>query len=159
MNFENIVAVIEKSLELELKIVQDSTAFEVASGDGKNKVQILLQNASDFKLVLISANLGEVPPEGREALFRSMLEANNLFSGTAGATLSLDATSGEARLQRYVAENDLANDVMGNLETFIETALTWSRLIADYRPSAAASTQPPGEWNEHEDESFRMMQV
>ena len=101
MVFEDIVAVLERAFKLELSVVQDATVFEVASEDGSTKVQVLLQSVSERKLVLLSADLGEPPPEGCEKLFRTMLEANNLFSGTAGATLALDQTSGRFRLQKY----------------------------------------------------------
>ena len=167
MSFEDIVAVLEKSFSLELKIVQDTTVFEVASDDNTTKVQVLLQNVSEHKIVLLSAELGGVPPEGHERLFQTMLEANNMFSGTAGATLALDAASGTARLQRYVPGDDLANDVMGTLESFIETSLIWSRMISDYRPSADSnddsSYEPANnsfdDWKAHGQDSFHMMQV
>ena len=99
MSFEDIVAVLGQAFGMELKVVQDTTVFEVASDDGSAKVQILLQDAGERNLVLLSADLGEVPPEGRERLFQTMLEANNMFSGTVGSTLALDAASGSARLQ------------------------------------------------------------
>jgi hypothetical protein len=135
MVFEDIVAVLERAFKLELSVVQDTTVFEVASEDGSTKVQVLLQSVSERKLVLLSADLGEPPPEGCEKLFRTMLEANNLFSETAGATLALDQTSGRFRLQKYESPDELANDAEGKLVSFIETALVWSRSIADFRPS------------------------
>jgi len=160
MSFEDIVAVLGQAFSLELKVVQDTTVFEVVSDDGSTKVQILLQDTGERNLVLLSADLGEVPPEGREKLFQTMLEANNMFSGTVGSALALDAASGSARLQRYVPGDDLANNVMGILEAFIETALLWSRMIADYRPS----DDSPGEnasdgWEPHGLGSFHIMQV
>ena len=138
MSFEDIASVLGQAFGLELKVVQDTTVFEVVSDDGSTKVQILLQDSGERNLVLMSADLGEVPPEGRERLFQTMLEANNVFSGTVGSTLALDAASGNARLQRYMPGDDLANNVMCTLEPFIETALLWSRMIADYRPSVDA---------------------
>ena len=45
-------------------------------------------------------------------------------------------------LQRF--SDELANDVEGKLVTIIETALIWSRAIADYRPSAVGA-EPPGD--------------
>ena len=84
MSFDDIVTVLGKASGLELKVVQGTTVFEVASDDGGAKVQILLQNSGDRNLVLLSADLGEVPPEGCEKLFQTMLEANNMFSGTVG---------------------------------------------------------------------------
>ena len=163
MSFEDIVAVLGQAFSLELKVVQDTTVFEVVNDDGSTKVQILLQNTGERNLVLISADLGEVPPEGREKLFQTMLEANNMFSGTVGSTLALDAASGRARLQRYVPGDDLANNVMGALEPFIETALTWSRLITDYRPSVDSPGEPAenqlDEWKTHGLGKIHIMQV
>lgn len=167
MSFEDIVSVIEQAFGLQLKIVQDTTVFEVASEDGNTKVRVLLQDASEHKLVLMSADLGEVPPEGRERLFQTMLEANNMFSGAGSSTLALDAASMRARLQRYVPGDDLANNVMGMLDSFIDTALIWGRMIADYRPSADShddssaelSGNPAEEWTVRGLDSFSMMQV
>ena len=142
MVFEDIVAVLERAFKLELSVVQDTTVFEVASEDGSTKVQVLLQGVSERKLVLLSADLGEPPPEGCEKLFRTMLEANNLFSGTAGATLALDPAAGRFRLQKYESPDELANDAEGKLVSFIETALVWSRSIADFRPSNEEGDSP-----------------
>ncbi|MBR4251540.1 MAG: type III secretion system chaperone [Kiritimatiellae bacterium] len=44
---------------------------------------------------------GRAPPEGREALYKTLLEANDLFAGTLGATLSLNPANGRIRLQRF----------------------------------------------------------
>lgn len=163
MSFEDVVAVLGQAFSLELKVVQDTTVFEVVSDDGGTKVQILLQNTGERNLVLISADLGEVPPEGREKLFQTMLEANNMFSGTVGSTLALDAASGRARLQRYLPGDDLANNVIGVLEPFIETALLWSRMITDYRPSVDSPGEPADNpmdgWNTHGLGDFHVMQV
>ena len=162
-SFEDIAAVLGQAFGMELKVVQNTTVFEVASDDGSTKVQVLLQNTGERNLVLMSADLGEAPPEGREKLFQTMLEANNMFSGTVGSTLALDAASGNARLQRYVSGDDLANNVMGMLEPFIETALLWSRMIADYRPSVDSTDEPVenqmDEWRMQGLGSFHVMQV
>ena len=163
MNFEDVAAVLGQAFGMELNVVQETTVFEVVSDDGGTKVQILLQNAGERNLVLMSADLGEVPPEGREKLFQTMLEANNAFSGTAGSTLALDAASGSARLQRYMPGDDLANNVTGAVESFIETALLWSRMIADYRPSADSPGKPAesplDEGKMHGPGSFHVLQV
>ena len=86
-----------------------------------------------------------------------------MFSGAAGSTLALDAASGNARLQRYMPGDDLANNVMGTFEPFIETALLWSRMIADYRPSAdspdESAENPSDEWKPQGLGNFHVMQV
>lgn len=142
MVFEDVVAVLERAFKLELSVVNDTTVFEVASEDGGTKVQVLVQNVDERKLVLLSADIGEPPPEGCEKLFRTMLEANNLFSGTAGATLALDPAAGRFRLQKYESPDELANDAEGRIVSFIETALVWSRSIADFRPSGEEGESP-----------------
>ena len=142
MVFEDVVAVLERAFKLELSVVNDTTVFEVASEDGGTKVQVLVQNVDERKLVLLSADIGEPPPEGCEILFRTMLEANNLFSGTSGATLALDPAAGRFRLQKYESPDELANDAEGRIVSFIETALVWSRSIADFRPSGEEGESP-----------------
>lgn len=151
MIFEEIVSVLETAFQLDLKVVEDATAFEVASADGGTKVRVLIQSDDTRKLVLMSADIGGLPPEGGERLFRTLLEANNLFSQTAGATLALDPTALRFRLQQYESPDELANDIEKKIVSFIETALFWCRAIADYRPS---DFQEDMVFND-----FRMMQV
>ena len=151
MVFEDIVAVLERAFKLELNVVHDMTVFEVASEDGGTKVQALVQAVGERGLVLMSTDLGEIPPDGSERLYRTLLEANNLFEGTAGATLALDAATGRFRLQKYEPLDELSNDAKAKVESFIETALFWSRAIADFRPPGDLPEVPPG--------GFHMMQV
>ncbi len=143
MAFEDIVAGLGSAFGLELSVVQDTTVFEVASEDGGTKVRVLVQDAGERNLVLMSADLGELPPDGGDRLCRAMLEANNLFEGTAGATLALDAATGRFRLQRYESPDELANDAVAKIETFVETALFWSRAIADFRPPVEEPAAQP----------------
>ena len=143
MAFEDIVAGLGSAFGLELNVVQDTTVFEVASEDGGTKVRVLVQGAGERNLVLMSADLGELPLDGGDRLCRAMLEANNLFEGTAGATLALDAATGRFRLQRYESPDELANDAVAKIETFVETALFWSRAIADFRPPVEEPAAPP----------------
>ena len=139
MVFKDVVAVVGRTFGKELAVVQDTTVFEVSGEEGGPRVRILVQDEPERNVVLLSAELGEPPPEGRERLFQTMLEANNLFSGTAGATLALDAASGRARLQAVEPPDAIANDVEGRLVPFVETALVWARASADFRPVAAAA--------------------
>ena len=151
MCFEDLVSVLGRAFGLELKVVQDTTVFEVESEDGGTKVQVVIHYVGERKLVLMSADLGEPPPEGGEGLYRTMLEANNLFEGTVGATLALDAVTGRFRLQRYESPDEFSNDIKAIVESFIETALFWSRAIADFRPSDEEPEAPS--------EDFHMMHV
>lgn len=151
MVFEDIVAVLERAFKLELQVVQGTTVFEVSSEDGGTKVKVLVQDADERNLLLVSADLGEPPPEGGERLYRTLLEANNLFSGTGGATLALDAATGRFRLQKYESPDELANDAEAKVVSFMEMALFWSRAIADFRPQGEGPGTPSRD--------FRMMEV
>ena len=152
MSFEDVLAVLERAFNLKLKVVEGATAFEVASEDGETRVKVFIQNADERRKVLLSADIGEPPPEGGEQLLRTMMEANHLFTGTAGSTLALDTKTGRFRLQRYESPEDLANNAEAKLVSFIETALLWSRSIADFKPSAdAAESEAPA--------GFGMIQV
>ena len=134
MSFEDIVSVLGRAFGLELKVVQDTTVFEVESEDGGTKVRVVIQDVSERTLVLMSADLGEPPPE-------------NLFEGTAGATLALDAATGRFRLQMYESPDELSNDAKVKIESFIETALFWSRAIADFRPTGEEPEKPSGDFH------------
>ena len=71
MCFEDIVTVLGRAFGFELKVVQDTTVFEVASEDGGTKVQVLVQDAGEHRLLLMSADLGE-PPGTPSRDFRMM---------------------------------------------------------------------------------------
>ena len=147
MSFDDVAAVLGRAFGLELKVVEETTVFEVASEDGGTNVQVLVQNVGERNRVLMCADLGEPPPDGGERLYRTMLEANNLFEGTAGATLALDAVTGHFRLQRYESPDELANEAKTKIESFIETAFFWSRAIADFRPSDEGPEAPSGDFH------------
>ena len=151
MSFEDVVALLGHAFGLELKVVQDTTVFEVESEDGGSKVQVLLQDVVERNLMLMSADLGESPSDGGERLLRTLLEANNLFEGTAGATLALDAATGRFRLQKCESPDEFSNDVKAKVESFIDTALFWSRAIVDSRTSDEEPEAPSG--------GFQMLQV
>ena len=143
MSFDEMITVLEKAFRLELKIVDDTTAFEVAEEDGDTRVRVVLQNEDERKVVLMSADLGPPPPDGGEKLYLALLEANNLFAQTAGATLAFDGAARRFRLQKYEPQGDLAEDAEKKLVSFIETALFWSRAIANFRPADGAGEAEP----------------
>ena len=51
MSFDDIVAVLKRAFKLELNVVEDATAFEVASEDGGTRVKVLVQNADERRKV------------------------------------------------------------------------------------------------------------
>ena len=59
-----------------------------------------------------------------------------------GRAFGLDAAAGRFRLQLYESPDELSNDVKAKIDSFIETALFWSRAIAELRPAGEVSETP-----------------
>ena len=135
MTFTQLLTALSEKLGLELVDEGGATALEI---DG---ITVVLQDA-DEDLVLIHADLGEIPVDRRESLTRAALEANYLYQGTGGATLSINLTNGHLHLQRYNwlarIETEKAVDV---LERFAETAVQWQSVLSAPLTDPAASNE------------------
>lgn len=81
--------------------------------------------------VLLFAVLGAPPAHRQSDIYRLLLEANNLWSGTSGATLGLQQDTGNVVMAtRLPVEGLLAEQLAGILETFLDTALFWKATVA-----------------------------
>jgi len=49
---------------------------------------------------LVRADLGEIPPDRRDAFAYAALEANYLYQGTGGATLAVNPADSHLHLQK-----------------------------------------------------------
>lgn len=133
MVFKDYIEMLSKELGVEIETTGDACAFSLGSEDGE-KVEILMQGIEDKGTLLTCADLGDPPPEGRERLFQTLLEANDLYGDTAGAMLSLNPRTGRVRLQRYDDMDVLAQlGPSRTLTVFADTAAAWKKLIADFR--------------------------
>ncbi len=112
-------------------------SLEAKEGD---RLDILMQGFEEHGMMLTCADLGEPPPEGRERLYQILLEANDLYADTAGATLSLNKETGRVRLQRYDDMDVLAKlGPAKALIAFCDIAASWQRLIAGFRDAREQS--------------------
>jgi len=85
--------------------------------------------------VVLSGVIGEPPPADRmERLYKAMLEANHNFTGTFGATLSINPDDGKVSLCKALplALTD-GDSFFAEVEHFVNTLETWSKLVADFR--------------------------
>ena len=110
-----------------------------------DRVCITVQDVPELGKVMMHCALGESPAENAAALERKMLEANFMYRGTAGATLSRDGETGRYYLCR--CDDIAAMDVEGFcalIESFLELAATWRHVCEDVlsavraEPKAAA---------------------
>ena len=143
MTFSDIIAALSKELGTQIETDGDVCAIQAGATDG-DSVTVILHGLDACGVVLFAADLGEPPPEGRDRLMRVLLEANDLFRNTAGATLSLDPDRGRVRLQRAFPADALAQGGVGiAFAAFADTAAAWQKLVADFR--AAPPEKPAGQ--------------
>ncbi len=142
MSFKDFIGTLAKELGAEIEIENDLCAISLGAAEG-DRIDILLQGFDRRGVLLATADLGEAPPEGREALYKTLLEANDLFAGTLGATLSLNSANGRVRLQRFDDMDALrAAGVRAAFTVFADTAAVWKRFVADFRGDGDAPPPP-----------------
>ena len=138
MSFDEMVDSVGAALGIELQVDDDVCAFAVDEQDG-HYMPVLMQHIAEKGIVLVWADLGEPPPQGLELLYKTMLEANDLYAGTGGAILALSDSSGHFRLQRYdmlaALDGDRAREI---IESFVSTLEKWRAVVRDYRESLPA---------------------
>ena len=126
MTFAQILDIISSRLGTEIEDVGNAAGFEV---DG---VPVVLQLAGE-DILLVRAEVGEIPADRREAILAAAMEANYLYQGTGGATLSILPGDGRLHLQKYNWLERLdADKVFDMIERFAETAAAWARIARDF---------------------------
>ena len=125
MTFGELVEGLGAKLGVEIEDAGGAVAFEI---DGET---VVLQQAND-DLVLARADLGEIPPDRRDAFTFAALEANYLYTGTGGATLAVNPADAHLHLQKYNWLGRLDVDkAIDMLSRFAETAAAWKRIASD----------------------------
>ena len=128
MTFEDAIKSLGAEFGVDLEPEDGAVSFAIAGDDG-DSVDIVVREAEDRESADISADLGELPAAGGDALLLEMLEANHLFSGTGGASLSVDGT--RAKLERRVPLTELGRGEGSRvLAPFLATAGRWRGIIA-----------------------------
>lgn len=102
-------------------------------------IQVNVEHEADSRRVMLSASLGEVALEAREAVYAALLEGNLFWSGTGGATLSVEPETRRAFIhQRMPAAEVTAQSLEEMLDRFVSTAEAWAR---DIQAGAADETE------------------
>ena len=132
MTFEDLVEALGKRLEIEIEDSGGAVAMEI---DGTN---VVLQDAGE--LLLIRAEVGEIPEGGKAEILASAMKANFLYQGTGGATLAVNPADGMLHVHKYNWMERLdAETVLEALDKLADTANAWRKIIADYIPGADAA--------------------
>ena len=123
------------------------SGVELTSEDGEcvinvDDMVVTLMSLPDSDRLAVHGEIGDPPPEGLEQLLSAMLEANHLFAGTAGATISRDHETGRFHLCRHEPLAILDADSLAALvESFVNTLGIWRKAIASYRPVAKSVSE------------------
>ena len=131
MDFPELIAnFAERHAVANLAAEDGAAAIEV---DG---IAVLLASKDDA--LLATAEIGEPPPEGAATFADLLLEAN-LESETVFAK---SQESGRYVLTRRLQLASLDNETFDSaLEALINRTEAWRKLLADYRPAAAAAAE------------------
>ena len=102
MSFEDAIAALGEEFGVELSAEDGTASFEVSSDGGDfEPVNFTIVYEPEDEMLLVSADAGAVDLEGGDEPLLKMLEANHMFSGTEGASFSLD--DGRAKLERLIS--------------------------------------------------------
>ena len=113
-----------------------------------DEMEVSLMHIVEGGHLLIFADAGELPAEGREALLQGALKANYLFQGTNGATIAIRPDSSTLFLNRTLLLENLSYETFVQVLTDFTNALEqWKQMIADYRPAPSEPTAAVPEMN------------
>ena len=89
MRFEDHIASLGRKIGVRLQ-VDDEGACVLSVDD----MTVTLQGIAESEAAGFWGEIGDPPPQGLEKLLSAMLEANHMFKGTGGATISRDSETG-----------------------------------------------------------------
>ena len=136
MTFEELISGLGSKIGVELTSDDGSCVINV------DDMVVTLMSLPDSDRLAVYGEIGDPPPEGLEQLLSAMLEANHLFAGTAGATISRDHETGRFHLCRQEPLAILDADSLAALvESFVNTLEIWRKAIVSYRPVAKSAAE------------------
>jgi hypothetical protein len=140
MTFEELISGLGSKIGVELTSEDGECVINV------DDMVVTLMSLPDSDRLAVHGEIGDPPPEGLEQLLSAMLEANHLFAGTAGATISRDHETGRFHLCRHEPLATLDADSLAALvESFVNTLEILRKAIASYRPVAKSAAEGTGE--------------
>ena len=138
MTFEELIAAF--GAKIGVALVADNESCVV----GVDDMTVTFLHLDEADKISIYGEIGGTPQDGIEELLSTMLEANHLFAGTAGATLSRDKKTGRFCLCRVEPLALLDADSFASvMESFVNTHAVWRSIVANYRPDESGAAAPP----------------
>ena len=144
MTYEELTAALAAKFGIEGLVREDGVCSVEIDG-----MIVSLVHIEDADALALHGIVGDPPPESEGRFGAMLLQANNMFQGTGGATLSQDPQSKEYALQRQFPLALLdADSLAAELEKFVNLLEHWKGILADFRPiedeaSNAAADEVP----------------
>lgn len=136
--FQELIEKLGKDLEAPLSSSDDHTEYVLEAGD----FLLMFHYLSDAKQMLISTCAAELPAEGKERLYFSLLNGQYFFKETAGATLAVDNEEKFVVLQLVQSLNTIEPESFPLIvEHFLQAALLWRSRCADVQKTADNSKE------------------
>lgn len=137
MQFNELIRGLAEKMGIggEIEVDDEQRCFLEFDGMG-----VVIQGVEAAETVALLSPVGVPPPEDPCALYRALLEANYLFQGTSGATLSVNPDGGGVMLCRQLDGKALGVDgLMAALDAFLNTLAAWRSYVSEYRAKPAES--------------------
>ena len=130
MEFKELIGQFAREVGITDAVTDEAGAFRFAIDD----MTVSFEANETVGELATYAQVGELPPEGREQLYRLMMEAMFRGEGTDGATLSIAHDSDTVYLHRYdsLAVLDLER-FKSILERFVNALEEWRKMLVDFR--------------------------
>ena len=127
MEITQILKEVNEHYGKEIFVLDDQESCRALVGNGL-VVEVL--HLPEVGRLLLYADIGREPQEGRDRVYRLMLQAQHLFQGTAGASFGLDGNTGSVYLERPVSLATLtAESFVTDFEVFAQVALKWREAL------------------------------
>ncbi len=105
---------------------------------------VTLTSLQETDSIALTADLGAPPPEKLENLYRFMLEANHLFQGTGGATLSISGENGHIFLcSMFSCAGADGESFARAVQRFANTCEAWTKIVGGYRSRVENFAEEP----------------
>lgn len=98
-------------------------------------MELAVSALPDGRIVSL-AEVGDVPPEGREQFYRTLLGAMFRLQGTNGAIFTVDEATDRVFLRRVDAAAPDLDTLVVRLDGFVGVLSGWRQRVADFRPGA-----------------------
>ena len=113
-------------------------SFEV---DG---LAFVIHDLDDCGRIVLSGDIGYPPPEDREHLYKTLLDAQYMLKCTGGATFSINPDTGNLTLCKALVTAILDDrEFFQETENFINVLHSWAGIISNYSSEIASEDERP----------------